>query len=83
MSISNKPRNVSSLQSFLRVRRVTILDRKNLYSCAIDQRVIKTNALFIDQDQINLRMRNTTRFDDVFYGCLFREPPLNYCVAGF
>ena len=63
--------------------RVAILNRKNLYFCVTGQRVIKTNCLVIHQDQINLRMRNATGFDDVFYGRLFRERPLDNCIAGF
>jgi hypothetical protein len=82
MSISNKSRNTNSLQSFLRVMRSTILDRENLDFCVSCQRVIKTDCLFIDQDQINLRVRNATRLNDVFYGRLFCERPLDYCVVG-
>ena len=63
--------------------RSTILDRENLYFCVSGQRVIKTDCLFIDQDQINLRVRNATRLNDVFYGCLFCQPALDYGVAGF
>ncbi len=48
MSIGNKSRKANSLQSFLRVNRVTILDRKDLYFCVVGQRVIKTDCLFID-----------------------------------
>ena len=83
MSISNKSCNPNSLQSFLRAIRATILDRENLYFCVVGQRVIKTDCLFIDQDQINLRVRNATRLNDVFYGRLFCQPPLDYCLAGF
>jgi len=60
-----------------------MLNREDLYFCVACQRVIKTDCLFIDQDQINLRVRNATRLNDVFYGRLFREPPLDYCVASF
>src|SRR5262249_4753986 len=81
MSISDKPGNVSSLQSFLRAIRVTILDREDLYLCVPGQRVIKTDCLLIDQDQINLRVRNATRLNDVLYGRLFRERPLDNCIA--
>ena len=63
--------------------RATILNRKNLYFCVVCQRLLKTDCLFVDQDQINLRVRNATRFNDVFYGRLFCERPLDYCVAGF
>ena len=38
--------------------------------------------LFIEQDKINLRMRDATRLNDIFYRRLFGEPPLEYCVAG-
>ena len=82
MSISNKAVNTNSLQSFLRVIRSTVLDRENLYFCVVGQRVTKTDRLFIDQDQINLRVRNATRLNDVFYGRLFCERPLDYCVVG-
>src|SRR5262249_54636652 len=44
MPISDKPRNVNSLQSFLRAIRVTILDREDLYLCVPGQRVIKTDC---------------------------------------
>jgi hypothetical protein len=82
MSISNKPINTNSLQSFLCVMRSMILDRENLYFGVVGQRVSKTDCLFIDQDQINLRVRNATRLNDVFYGRLFCERPLDYCVVG-
>src|SRR6476619_105987 len=82
MSISNKSCNTNSLQSFLRAIRVTVLDRENLYFCVSGQRMIKTDCLFIDQDQINLRVRNATRLNNVFYGRLFCERPLDYSVVG-
>ena len=59
-----------------------ILNWEHLYFCLVVQRLIKTDWLFIDQDQINLRMWNATRLNDVFYRRLFGEPPLEYCVAG-
>ncbi len=68
---------------FIRSIRATSLDREDVRFCVVGERVIKTDCLFIDQDQINLRVRNATRFNDVFYGRLFCEPPLDYCVAGF
>jgi hypothetical protein len=68
---------------FVRSIRATISDWTNLYFCVLGQRVIKTDCLFIDQDQINLRVRNATRLNDIFYGCLFCQPPLDYCVASF
>ena len=83
MSISNKSAAVNCLQSFLRVKRATILDWKDLYFCVVGQRVIKTDCLFTDQDQINLRVRNAARLNDIFYGGLFGEPPLDYCVTSF
>ena len=63
------------------MNRATIRDREQLYVSVVVQRVIKTDWLFIDEDQINLRVWNATRLDDVFYGRLFRKPPLDYCVA--
>ena len=63
------------------MKRATILDRKNLYSCVAGQRVIKPDRLPIDQDQINLGMRDTARLDNVFYGRLFGEPPLDYSIS--
>ena len=63
--------------------RSTVLDWEDLYFCVIGQRVIKTDCLLVDQDQINFRVRNATRFNDVFYGRLFCERPLDYCVDGF
>jgi len=60
-----------------------VLNRKDLYFCVAGQRVIKTDCLFIDQDQINLRVRNATRLNDVFYRRLFPESPLDDCVARF
>ena len=83
MSISNKSNNANRLQMFVRSIRARISDWKNLYFCVLGQRVIKTDYLFIDQDQINLRVRNATRLNDVFYGRPFCQPPLGYCVAGF
>ena len=83
MSIRDKSYNANCLQLFLRSIRATIFDRENLYFCLVGQDVIKTDCLFIDQDQINLRVRNATRLNDVFYRRLFCEPPLDYCVAGF
>jgi len=62
--------------------RATILNRENLDFCVSGHGVIKTDCLFIDQDQINLRVRNATRLNDVFYGRLFCERPLDYCVVG-
>ena len=58
------------------------MNRENLYFCLVVKRLIKTDWLFIDQDQINLRMRDATRLNDIFYRGLFGEPPLEYCVAG-
>jgi hypothetical protein len=81
MSVSNKPRNANCLQSFIRVNRATIRNRKDLDFCVVVQRVIKTDWLFIDQDQINLRVWNATRLNDVFYGRLFDEPSLDYCIG--
>src|SRR5262245_9211006 len=65
------------------MNRDTILDREDLYFCVVGQRVFKTDRLFVDEDQINLRVRNATRLNDVFYGRLFRELPLDYCVFRF
>jgi hypothetical protein len=83
MSISDKPRNSSSLQSFLRGDRASVFNRENIYFCIVGQRVIKTDWLSVDQNQIYLRVRKATRLNDVFYGRLFRELPLDYCVARF
>ena len=45
--------------------------------------MIKTDWMSIGQDQINLRVRNATRLNDVFYGRLLCERPLDYCVTRF
>jgi hypothetical protein len=60
-----------------------ILNGENIYLYVIGECVIKTDCLPIDQDQVKLRVRNATRFNDVFYRRLFGEPSLDYCVAGF
>jgi hypothetical protein len=83
VTIYNKSINASYLQSFLRIDRVSALNRENLCFSVLDQRVIKTDCLFIDQNQVNLRVWNATRLNDVFYGRLFGEQPLDYCPAGF
>ena len=58
--------------------RPTILDRKDLYFCVVGQRVIETHCVVIYQDQINLRVRNATRLDNVFYRRFLCEPPFDY-----
>ena len=83
MSIRYKFRNMSGLQSFLRVNRVAIPDRKHFCLCVFRQRVIKADCLLINQDQINLRMRNAARLDDVFYGGFFCEPQLDHWITDF
>ena len=83
MSVSNKSTDANSLQALFRVKRATILDRKDRHFCGVRHCVIKTDYLFVDQNQINLRVRNATRLNDVFYGGLFRERTLDYCVARF
>jgi hypothetical protein len=62
--------------------RSTLSTWKDLRFCVPGQCVIKTDWSFIDQDQINFWMRNTARLNDVFYGCLFRELPVDHCIAG-
>ena len=83
MPISNKSIYSSSLQSFFRSSRVTILNGENLHLCISGQCVIKTDCLSICQDQINLRMWNSAGLNHVFYGCFFREPPLDNWLACF
>ena len=68
---------------FVRSIRATISDWKNLYFCVVLHCMIKTDCLVIDKDQIDLRVRNATRFNDVFYGRLFCKSPLDYYIAGF
>jgi hypothetical protein len=70
------------LQSFIRVNRVPIYHGKDFHFCVGDHRVTKTHWLAIDQDQVNLGMWNPTRLDDILYGRLFGESPLDYCLAG-
>lgn len=60
-----------------------ILHRENVYSCIVRDRLIKSDWLVVDQDQIDLRMWNTTRLDDVFNRGLFRQLPLDHSAAGF
>jgi hypothetical protein len=66
---------------FFRLMRATILNRKNLHFCVPGNRMIKTDRLLVHQDQVNLRVWNATRLNDVFYGRLFRKRPLDNCFA--
>ena len=81
MSVGDKLTDINGLQVFIRATRASISDRKNVYFCFGGQRVIKTDRSFIDLDKINFWMRNPARFDDVFYGRLFRELAVDHCTG--
>ena len=68
---------------FVRVTRVIIADREDLYVCVVCQRVIKADELPIHQDCIHLRMREAARFDDVLDRSLFAQTTFKGSTAGF
>lgn len=67
MPVCHKPSNCRALATFVLEVRVSSSWRINLDLGIARQAVIKIDRLPIEQDQTDLRMRHTARFDDIFY----------------